>query len=64
MLENAAYIFISYTNNDLPMEWIKQHWIVILITIAKKIKGCKNKIELLENKTLRMLEMICNFRLN
>jgi hypothetical protein len=40
------------------------NWIVKLLKIAKGIRACRNKIETLEFKTLKMLEIICKFRLN
>jgi hypothetical protein len=47
MLETASYIFLSYADLN-PAPEAKEHWIVILIIIAKKIKECASKIELLE----------------
>ena len=45
MLEIAAYILVGCAKSDLPVDWVKEHWVVILITVAKRIKSCKSKVE-------------------
>jgi hypothetical protein len=63
MLKSAALIFISYNIEEVPEEGEKS-WIVRLLKVAKTLKSCKNKIEVLEFKTLKLLQVICRFRLN
>lgn len=56
MLKTAALILIS---NNIPMESMfeeaMESWIVKLLLVAKTIKSCRNKVEILEHKTLMML---------
>jgi hypothetical protein len=39
-------------------------WMYMVLYVAKKTKRCKEKVEILEFKTLKLLEVICKFRLN
>ena len=64
MLNAAAIIIISYHYKDMPNTEEEKSWIYMVLYVAKKTKRCKEKIEILEFKTLKLLEVICKFRLN
>ena len=64
MLMAAATIFISYHYQDMPHTEEDKSWIYMVLQVAKKTKRIKERIEILEYKTLRLLEVICRFRLN
>jgi hypothetical protein len=64
MLHAAAIIIISYHYKDMPSTEEEKSWIYIVLYVAKKTKKCKEKIEILEFKTLKMLQVICKYRLN
>ncbi|CDW72551.1 inositol-triphosphate receptor [Stylonychia lemnae] len=63
MIKTAALIFLSYNIDEMPEEGEKS-WIVRFLKVAKKQRGCENKIEQLEIRTLQMLKILCKFRLN
>ena len=63
MLKTAALIFISYNIDEIPEE-AEKNWMVIILKIAREIKSFRSKIEILEFKTLKMLEVICRYRMN
>jgi hypothetical protein len=64
MLQAAAVIFISYHYENMPDTEEDKSWVYMVLQVAKKTKRCKEKVEILEFKTLKMLEIICRFRLN
>jgi hypothetical protein len=64
MLNAAAIIIISYHYKDMPNTEEEKSWIYMVLYVAKKTKRCKEKVEILEFKTLKLLEVICKFRLN
>lgn len=64
MLMAAAMIFISYHYKEMPKTEEDKSWIYMVMQVAKKTKKCREKIEVLEYKTLIMLEVICKFRMN
>lgn len=48
----------------MPQTEEEKNWIYMVLQVAKKTKRCNEKIETLEYKTLKMLSMICKFRMN
>jgi hypothetical protein len=64
MLMAAAMIFISYHYKEMPKTEEDKSWIYMVMQVAKKTNKCREKIEVLEYKTLKMLEVICKFRMN
>jgi hypothetical protein len=64
MLQAAAVIFISYHYEDMPHTDEEKSWIYMVLQVAKKTKRCREKTEILEYKTLKLLDVICRFRLN
>lgn len=64
MLMAAAMIFVSYHYKEMPKTEEDKSWIYMVMQVAKKTKRCREKIEVLEYKTLKMLEVVCKFRMN
>lgn len=65
MIETAAFILITFNvdSNNINDE-VKESWITKLLIKCKEIKELYVKIEELEYKTLKMLNMLCRLRLN
>jgi len=64
MLMAASMIFVRYQYKEMPKTEEDKSWIYMVMQVAKKTKRCRDKIEILEYKTLKMLEIICKFRMN
>jgi len=45
----------------MPKTNEEKSFLYAVLFVAKRVKRCKEKIEILENKTLKMLETICKF---
>ena len=48
----------------MPHTEEEKSWVYMVLQVAKKTKRCREKTEILEYKTLKMLEIICRYRMN
>jgi hypothetical protein len=62
MLETVGLILITYHSEKIA-EGFYEYLITKLLFFSKKLRGCRSKIEILEYKTLQMLEVIRRFRM-
>ena len=62
-MKTAALIMITYKLEDIPDE-AEEYWIIKLIKVTRTLKNCRDKLDVIERRTLKMLEVICKYRLN
>ena len=55
MLKTAAMIFVTYNMSEVPEEMESKNWIVRFLIVCKTVKSIHSKIEILEQKTLKIL---------